>query len=97
MKADVNDTLRNEGVDAVRARHDSAQKYHRDTGLGVWNAGDDIEPPPPRGWLLGTSFCRCFNSSLIAEGGTGKTALRYLQALALATERALTGQLAQIL
>jgi len=92
MKADVNDTLRNEGVDAVRARHDRAKTYHRDIGLGVWNAGDDIEPPPPRGWLLGNTFCRCFNSSLIAEGGTGKTALRYLQALALATGRALTGE-----
>ena len=41
MKADVNDTLRNEGVDAVRARHDRAKTYHRDIGLGV------VERMPP--------------------------------------------------
>src|SRR5215831_11788749 len=22
-------------------------------GLGEWNAAEDINPPPPRGWLLG--------------------------------------------
>ena len=61
-------------------------------GLGQWNAARDLEPPPPRGWLLGNTFCRGFVSSLIGDGGVGKTALRYLQYLALATNRPFTGE-----
>jgi hypothetical protein len=61
-------------------------------GLSVWNAGSDHELPPPRGWLLGNAFCRRFLSSLLGDGGVGKTALRYAQALSLATERKLTGE-----
>ena len=57
-----------------------------------WDAGDDDQIPPPRGWLLGTSFCRGFASSLLGDGGVGKTALRYAQMLSLATGRALTGE-----
>jgi AAA domain len=61
-------------------------------GLGEWDAGDDVEKPEPRGWLLGNSFCRQFISTLIADGGTGKSALRYAQALSLTTGRELTGE-----
>ncbi len=61
-------------------------------GLGEWDAGDDGEPIPPRGWLLGTAFCRRFVSSLLAGGGDGKTAVRIAQALALATGRPITGE-----
>ena len=57
-----------------------------------WDAGDDDQMPPPRGWLLGNSFCRGFASSLLGDGGVGKTALRYAQMLSLATGRALTGE-----
>ena len=60
--------------------------------LGEWDAGEDDEPIPPRGWLLGNIFCRRFLSSLIGDGGVGKTALRIAQLLALATGRALTGE-----
>jgi hypothetical protein len=60
-------------------------------GLGEWDAGDDKEPPTPRGWLLGNVFCRGFMSSLLADGGVGKTAVRYPQLLSLATGRSLTG------
>ena len=60
--------------------------------LGEWDAGDDVELPPPRGWLLGNVFARNFISSLFAEGGTGKTALRYAQLLSLATGNSLTGE-----
>jgi hypothetical protein len=60
--------------------------------LGEWDAGDDTEPPPPRGWLLGNIFARSFVSSLFAEGGTGKTALRVAQLLSLATGKSLTGE-----
>jgi hypothetical protein len=56
------------------------------------DAGYDPGPIPPRGWLLAFQFCLKFLSSLVATGGTGKTALRMLQYLALATGRALTGE-----
>lgn len=60
--------------------------------LGEWDAGADDWDIPPRGWLLGNVFCRSFVSSTIAEGGSGKTAVRIAQALALATTRELTGE-----
>jgi hypothetical protein len=60
--------------------------------LGEWDAGEDDAPIPPRGWLLGNSLCRRFLSSLIGDGGVGKTALRIAQLLSLATGRALTGE-----
>ena len=62
------------------------------SGLNVWGAGKDIDTPPPRGWLLGNTFCRRFLSSLFGDGGVGKTAVRYAQALALTTGRNLTGE-----
>ena len=61
-------------------------------GLGEWDAGDDDADIPPRAWLLGNTFCRRFLSSLIAAGGTGKTAVRIAQALSLATGRNLTDE-----
>lgn len=60
--------------------------------MGEWDAGDFVETPPPREWLLGNQFCRKFLSGVLAPGATGKTALRTLQYLALATGRPLTGQ-----
>jgi hypothetical protein len=62
------------------------------SGLGEWNAAEDVKAPPPRGWLLGNTFCRTFLSSLLGSGGVGKTALRYTQALGLATGRKLTDE-----
>ncbi|MBR0936696.1 AAA family ATPase [Bradyrhizobium jicamae] len=61
-------------------------------GLSEWDAGDVAGLPPPREWLLGNQFCRSFLSGILAPGATGKTALRTLQYLALATGRPLTGQ-----
>lgn len=51
-----------------------------------WVGAND-EPIPPRRWLLGTTFCRGYLSGLIGAGGTGKTALRTLQLIALALGR----------
>jgi RecA-family ATPase len=49
--------------------------------------------PSPREWLLGTTFCRTFLSSLVAAGGVGKTAVRYAQFLSLTSGRSeLTGE-----
>jgi hypothetical protein len=74
-----------------QAEQDKASQTEKPAGLGEWDAGDDIEPPPPRGWLLGNIFCRKFLSSLLGDGGVGKTALRYAQYLSLAINRSLTG------
>jgi AAA domain len=60
--------------------------------FGEWDAGDDTAPIPPRAWLLGTTFCRRYISSLMAGGGAGKSALRIAQCLALATGRPITGE-----
>jgi hypothetical protein len=65
---------------------------HEALALGEWNAGLDVDLPPPRGWLLGNSFCRRSISSLLADGGVGKSALRHLQAISLASGRKLTGE-----
>jgi hypothetical protein len=78
--------------DAIPQLVESAEeKFAASGGLGEWDAGDDVATPPPRGWLLGNIFARKFMSSLLADGGVGKTALRYAQLLSLATERSLTG------
>src|SRR5215472_10506822 len=58
----------------------------------VIDVGEDIDPIPPRAWLLGNSFCREFVSSVFAGGGTGKTALRVAQLLSLASGQPLTGE-----
>jgi bifunctional DNA primase/polymerase-like protein/AAA domain-containing protein/primase-like protein len=65
----------------------------RSLGLGVIDAGDDeeLEKTPPREWLFGNIFARSFLSVLQAEGGTGKTALRYAQLISCAAGHSLTG------
>jgi AAA domain len=62
------------------------------TSLGEVDAGDVTEKPPPREWLLGNIFARTFMSSLLADGGVGKTALRLAQLMSLAIGRSLTGE-----
>jgi hypothetical protein len=58
----------------------------------VIDVGLDLDPIPPRAWLLGTAFCREFVSSIFAAGSTGKTALRIAQLLSLASGKPLTGE-----
>ena len=61
--------------------------------IELWDGGDlPEEALPPREWILGNTFCRQFVSSLLGAGGVGKTALRLVQALAVATGRSLTGE-----
>jgi AAA domain/Primase C terminal 2 (PriCT-2)/RepB DNA-primase N-terminal domain len=73
-------------------RRQAPPKDDEQDGLREWDFGEDASLPPPREWLLGTTFCRTFLSSLLAAGGVGKTALRYAQFLSLATGRNLTGE-----
>jgi len=62
------------------------------TGLGEWNCGIRPAVIPPRQWLLAFAFCLSFISSVVAGGGVGKTALRLLQYMSIATGRRLSGQ-----
>lgn len=77
---------------ALRERRRGLLSAEGPESLGVWDAADDDYQIPPRGWLLGNTFCRRFLSSLVASGGTGKTALRLAQLVSLATGRNLTGE-----
>ena len=63
-----------------------------DEPIAFIDAGEDDWNVPPREWLLGNMFCREFVSSLLGNGGTGKTALRYTEYLSLAVGRSLTGE-----
>ena len=91
-KADVSDWL-----DAGNSREQleqiclDAPLWHP-PGVGEWDAGDDAALPPPRGWLLGNTFCRRCISSMVAPGGVGKSALRLAQLTSLAIGRPLTGE-----
>src|SRR5262245_57474425 len=99
-KQDANDVLREQGADALRDSFDRAAKAQRlngsqatgGDGLDEWDAGNDPGIIPPRQWLLGNQFCRSFISSIVAAGGTGKSALRLLQFISLALGRSLCGQ-----
>ncbi len=42
--------------------------------------------------MLGNTFCRKFVSSLLGDGGVGKTAVRHVQAVSLASGRSLSGE-----
>jgi hypothetical protein len=55
--------------------------------LQLWNMGEDHVLPPPRDWLMKGTFCKGFLSGIAAAGGVGKTALRIVQLLAVATGR----------
>jgi phage/plasmid primase-like uncharacterized protein len=90
---DFNDLGHFAGHARVREIIDAALAEASPSRFGEWDAGtanyDDI---PPRGWLLGNTFCRGFVSGLISEGAGGKTALRLVQCLAVATGRPFTGE-----
>ena len=86
------DELIVQASDWIPGTADATPAEQPETHLEIFDAGDDLDLPPPRGWLLGNQFCRGFLSSLVAPGAVGKTALRLAQLLSLATERGLTGQ-----
>jgi hypothetical protein len=73
-------------------REPPATDAEPEADLEIRDAGDDPGLIPPRQWLLANQFCLGFISSIVAAGGTGKSALRLLQYICLASGRALTGQ-----
>jgi hypothetical protein len=79
-----------------KAKHDRRKSNgngHTDIvpSLDIHTVGNFTDIPP-RGWLLGTSFCRGYISEVLAGGGIGKTAVRIAQGLSLSSGRSLTGE-----
>jgi AAA domain len=83
------------------AQHGRAKKMngagHDDEGgrgdFVVHNVGKfDFNKLPPRPWVLANTFCRRVLSQLLATGGVGKSTLRLLQCLSVATGRKLSGE-----
>jgi len=82
------DFIRQETEDAARDEQASKAKGPIDDDdqpldLGEWDFGEDNEPIPPRGWLLGNLLCRQFLSAIFGDGAVGKTALIIAMALSL--------------
>jgi hypothetical protein len=91
------DFIRRESEDAARDKQASKAKGPIDDDgqpldLGEWDFGEDNEPIPPRGWLLGNLLCRQFLSAIFGDGAVGKTALIIAMALSLAADRDLIGE-----
>jgi AAA domain/CHC2 zinc finger len=88
-KGDIVDWAKGGGtrqrLDALIATHAKpwTAQAGADSEVEIWDFGAAPYTPSPRGWLLGTVFCREFVSSILAPGGAGKTALRDAQFLAL--------------
>ena len=92
-KADAADVSVGDDPEAwLNARLSPVEGPPKPTTDIIWDAGDDDYKIPPRSWLLGNIFCRRFLSSLQADGGVGKTALRVTQLISLAIGRSLTGE-----
>jgi AAA domain-containing protein len=76
---DINDTLRRDGVDAVRARHDGAPKYEpeapAETGRLRLVMYGDIEPAPRKDWVIADFLGAGELSCIAAAPGAGKSAL----------------------
>jgi AAA domain len=94
MKAhpDINDTLREEGVEGVRARHDkahrangqSAAKGHKARAAAWWCDPADI---PPRPVLYGRHYMRRTIGATIGAGGRAKTTVGTYEAISMAAGR----------
>jgi len=78
----------------INGKQPSVEEKQRQVKISSneWNAGEDLGEITPRPWLMAYQFCRQYISSVVAAGGIGKTALRLLQYISLATGRSLSGQ-----
>lgn len=87
----------NDYIEAAKARAPDNERAN-DNGqsdeprpLTVIDGGANHGRIPPREWLLGAVFCRRYVSALIAQGASGKTALRHAEYLSLASGKSLLG------
>ena len=81
-----------DGMEAESDAADDRKAVEPDSDLTVLDMGDDEDDIPPRQWILGTTFCGKFLSGLTGAGSAGKTAVRYLQYLSIATGQSFTGE-----
>jgi hypothetical protein len=101
-RPDLNDTLKAEGLDAVRERLDSAKAYRRKAN----GSGDDAPPVTikattwawrdpemieRRKWLCSAHYIRGSVTSTIGKRGGGKTNRAIVEMLSMATRRDLLG------
>jgi hypothetical protein len=91
MMADDTGRMRS-AVERSRNTTEESQSSVDAAPILEWDAGLDNWLIEPRQWLLGNTFCRRYVSTIVADGGTGKTALRLAQAIALATGRSITDE-----
>jgi hypothetical protein len=90
LKDELEDARHRAAEKGSRARADNGHDDEPDAtelDLEEWDFGEDNEPIPPRGWLLGNLICRQFLASIFGDGAVGKTALLIAMALSLATGR----------
>jgi AAA domain len=83
MKADINDTLRTEGREGVRARHDRADKFNGNGGDQsthplILTKCDFLKGFEPPDYLIDGIFQRRFVYSLTGQTGHAKTAVALL-------------------
>ena len=98
--ADLVQTIMARAFDGIEQDHvpdgleEALQQFngHDNNQLGEWLASEEPDTIPPREWLLANQFCRQYISSIVAAGGTGKSALRLLQFISLALGESLCGQ-----
>jgi hypothetical protein len=90
---DIKDWLTRRGGDAAALLNICLTVPVEGGKLDVWDAGETLTSTkePPRQWLIYGQFCRCFLGGLVAPGDSGKTTLRIMQAVELATGRSLLG------
>jgi RecA-family ATPase len=106
MKQDVNDTLRNEGDESVRARHDRAQHFKGSKAHGANGAADRVppltfvdlqswqdQPVPPQEWLAYRRVPHENVTLLGGDGATGKTTIGLQLCIATVTGKEWLGAL----
>jgi hypothetical protein len=72
---DINDVLRDEGLDAVRTRHDRAKKFNGPSAPLIVSTSEFVDGFVPPDYLIDGLIQRRFLYSLTAPTGTGKTAI----------------------
>jgi hypothetical protein len=90
---DIKDWLERRGGDPTKLLEICLEVPVEGGELEEWDAGETLEggKEEPRQWLIYGQMCRRVLSGLVAPGDTGKTSLRIMQAIELATGRALLG------
>jgi RecA-family ATPase len=88
--------LTDDEFDAKVRDLDAAHEREGTPELEIFDVGDEDGAIRPRQWLLSASFCRAILSGLIGAGAAGKTTIRILQLLSLASGKNLSGEFVHV-